>query len=140
MDSLLLEYAMESEVFQTRLEELPHILDWVRTHLKKTSLSPKYQMHLELAIEEAVVNIIYYAKAPNLTFKARTEPHQIEFELIDAGAPFNPLEQPQSEIDLPLEERAPGGLGVHLMRKCVDTILYRREDNTNILTLVKKLE
>lgn len=56
----------------------------------------------------------------------------------DDGRPFNPLEAPVSGTDAPLEKGPTGGFGIHLVRKVMDEIEYRRQDNRNILVMRKK--
>lgn len=101
-------------------------------------------MRTELALEEAVVNVIEHAakqQPMELTLSIHIdENQQIEFVLKDSGPPFNPLtaEIPKRE-DLSLQEIPQGGLGLPLMRKCMDALLYRREGDFNLLTLIKNL-
>ena len=57
----------------------------------------------------------------------------------DSGIPFDPTQRPEADITLPAEDRAIGGLGIHLVRQIMDDIHYERKDNRNILTLAKKL-
>nr|NGX27070.1 Serine/threonine-protein kinase BtrW [Chlamydiota bacterium] len=142
MGWLLLEAGMTNKAFSAELSELPAMLTWVRSHLDQTSLPKPEKMRLEIAMEEAIINVIHHAKTEEkLHLTVRHMPgRQIEFDLIDSGAPFNPLTHPQAEEDIPLEEQTPGGKGLVLMRKCTDALLYRREGECNILTLVKKIE
>ena len=58
----------------------------------------------------------------------------------DDGKPFNPfaMEAPDTELDI--EERAIGGLGIHLVRNVMDHVAYQRRTDRNVVTLVKKYE
>ena len=109
--------------------------------------------HLLLALEEAFVNIAHYAY-PEGTGEAmvecRIEPccdescaaegQNIKAVLCfrDRGKAFNPLEQPEPDTSLVLSERMPGGLGIHILHKMMDTLEYQRQDGENILTLTKR--
>jgi len=132
---------MTSKSFPATISQLPSMLIWVRTHLDQTSLAKPEKMRLELAMEEAIVNVIKHGKVDELSLGAcQSEGQQIEFELTDAGPAFNPLTHPlPEETDLPLEKLEPGGKGLILMRKCTDAILYRRDGDLNVLTIVKKI-
>ncbi|MDN3507148.1 MAG: ATP-binding protein [Simkaniaceae bacterium] len=132
---------MSSKSFPATISQLPAILTWVRSHLDQTALAKPEKMRLELALEEAIVNVIHHGKVEELSLGVRqNEGQQIEFELIDPGPAFNPLTHIQADnADLPLEEQVPGGKGLILMRKCADALLYRRDDDLNVLTVVKKL-
>jgi sigma-B regulation protein RsbU (phosphoserine phosphatase) len=99
---------------------------------------------IELAAEEVFVNIARYAYGDQntggeVTVDCRTEPVRGTMTLAfrDSGNAFNPLEYPQPDISLPLEERQPGGMGLLIVRKTMDTIQYRREDGMNCLEFSK---
>jgi anti-sigma regulatory factor (Ser/Thr protein kinase) len=70
----------------------------------------------------------------------QTEESDFRIEVQDDGLPFNPLEHPLPDLSAPLEKRPIGGLGIHMMRKSVDRIEYRRADGKNILVLVKQIK
>jgi anti-sigma regulatory factor (Ser/Thr protein kinase) len=61
-------------------------------------------------------------------------------EVFDDCRPFNPLERPEVDTTKPLEEKPIGGLGVHLMRKFMDELDYRREEGKNVFRMRKKLK
>jgi len=127
--------------FKAEIEELPKILHWVRTQLEKTELPEREKKRMEIAMEEAVVNVINHAKSSTLSIYFTHEPSQtIEFQLRDNGPPFNPLDVIQTvQKEWELEEREPGGLGLTIIRNYMDVLLYRHENEQNILTLIKKL-
>jgi anti-sigma regulatory factor (Ser/Thr protein kinase) len=96
-----------------------------------------------LAIEELVTNCIKYGYDD-------TNEHVIEIELslssaelvltvTDDGHPFNPLELAEPDTTVPVEDRAVGGLGLHLLRKMSDRMEYARADGKNRLTIRKSL-
>jgi serine/threonine-protein kinase RsbW len=62
----------------------------------------------------------------------------MKVEVEDDGRPFNPLEAPPPDIGKPLAEREVGGLGIHLVRKMMDELEYRRENDKNLLILKTK--
>ena len=61
-------------------------------------------------------------------------------EIVDDGAPFNPLERESPDTTLPLEQRPVGGLGVMLVRHLVDEITYDCEGGRNRVLLGKRLD
>lgn len=138
---------MKNKSFHAELKSLPDILNWIHSELEAIVLSKKEKMHLELALEEAIVNIIQHAKPLELQITIRHAPErkQIEIDLSDKGPPFNPLvalstlsqQEDSSEKQL-LEKQPLGGKGLILMRQCADALLYRREEEQNILTIIKK--
>ena len=60
-------------------------------------------------------------------------------EVEDDGRPFNPLAQPEPRVSQPIDERPIGGLGIHMMRKSLDGMEYRRAEGKNILLMIKRL-
>lgn len=133
----------ESKQFFASSQTLAEILSWTFSLVRQTLLSDAEKKRIELALEEAIVNVIDHADAQDalrLEVGFRQENHLLEFELIDNGNPFNPLIHPiEDQTDLPLHERKPGGLGVMLIKKCMDSVTYRYEDGKNVLTLTKNL-
>lgn len=117
------------------------MLIWIRSLLEEIWLTEKEKKKLELALEEAIVNVITHSKPREIRIQVRHIPgEQVEFDLADEGPPFNPLAHPINEQDFPREQLKPGGKGLILMRKCTDALLYRREQNVNHLTLIKKID
>jgi len=57
----------------------------------------------------------------------------------DDGKPFDPTQAPVVDTSLPLEKKPIGGLGIHLIRRAMDEMSYRRQANRNVLRMVKRL-
>jgi len=137
--------AGETKAFPADIAHLPDILAWVRLQLAATQLQKGDRLHVELAIEEAIVNVIHHTQSSEpfeLTLSCRHLPErEIAFDLIDPGPVYNPLaEETLPNHERPIEEVKEGGVGLILIRKCMDALFYRRHEDQNILTLVKKLQ
>lgn len=120
------------------------MLQWVRDQIQSCSLPKGDSLRLELALEEALVNIINHTPSQKpfqvIIGYAHHLNKEIIFEVKDPGPAFNPLKMlKQDQTHLPIESIEPGGKGLILMRKCTDALLYRREGDYNILTLIKNL-
>ena len=126
-----------------RLDELERLAAAMDQLGKDWGIPSNYIMELNLAVEELFTNIVFYAYDDQ-------EQHEIEilFEhpetgcvlitLSDDGKAFNPLENPTGDnLVKSLEEREIGGLGIHLVRKMVSHIEYKRLDGRNILLLTR---
>ena len=98
---------------------------------------------LNLAIEEAVVNVMSYAYPAgtkgDVDIDAEADDEQLKFVISDSGTPFDPTQKAEVDTTLSAEERGIGGLGIHLIRQIMDTINYERVVGKNVLTLRKKL-
>ena len=98
---------------------------------------------VDLALEEHLTNVFNYGYKEGCQPQIRVTMEQREADFIvevtDNGKPFNPLEHPGADVNQPLQDRPIGGLGIHLMRKFIDDLAYRRETGRNILTMRKRL-
>ena len=101
-------------------------------------------MQINLAIEEAVVNVMNYAYPAgtkgDITVEAKSNGKEMFFVISDTGKPFDPTAKAEVDITLSAEDRSIGGLGIHLIRQIMDHVNYERADGHNILTLIKNLE
>ena len=107
-------------------------------------MSGKRINEIEIAAEEALVNIFRYAyqgQEGDVEISCKAE-HGRTFiiEIIDAGMPFNPLSVSEPDITLDVGERQIGGVGVFLIKKLMDDVIYRRDGDKNILELVVNIE
>lgn len=102
------------------------------------------RFNIQLSIEEAVENVVQYAYEGGFGWlEVQTSLNEsnlvLTVELRDAGTPFNPLEKPDPDITLSIEDRPVGGLGIFLCKQLMNEVSYRYEDGCNILTMKKKL-
>ncbi len=130
-----------SRQYRADISEFDTMIKWVGGILEQYAL-PKKANKFELAIEEALVNIInyaYIAYPPGLIEIAFVnDADKLEFVIKDHGAPFNPIENPKPfDKDAALEDRDIGGLGIHFILKMTDSATYQRVDGWNILTLTQ---
>ena len=81
---------------------------------------------VELAVEELFTNMVKHGKGEGeIVLQLSRIPRGIEATLVDHGAaPFDVTQAPAARVDLPLDEREAGGLGLHLVRRMVDRIVY----------------
>jgi serine/threonine-protein kinase RsbW len=98
---------------------------------------------LQLVLEELVTNIINhgYAGQPGnrIDLEIALAADEVVLRVEDFAPAFNPLLLPAPKLDLPLEQRKPGGLGIHLVKQMMDRIAYERVGNKNCLTVGKKI-
>ncbi|MBS3905007.1 MAG: ATP-binding protein [Simkania sp.] len=138
---------LEHVSFQARKEYLAHMIAWVHERIQNMAFQETDRLKIELAMEEALVNIIMHAY-PYHSTRAILEivillraNQSVEFTILDKGRPFNPLLQAgKLHIHIDLEKREEGGLGILFMRHCMDEVHYQRQHPFNILTLVKKMK
>ena len=128
---------------KNRLSELERVSHAVEELGQRLGLPAKVTFELSLAVDEVVTNIISYAYDAggehDIVVRLEEQSGEIIVEIEDDGRPFNPLTVPEPRVDLPIEERRLGGLGMHLVRKATDALEYHRRRNKNLLVMRKKL-
>jgi len=133
-----------SLVMRNDIQQIPTLAEWIDS----IEMPEELNMPINLALEEAVSNVMLYAYPGTngqvlveceKSQEPTTNSQQLIFTITDSGIPFDPTQQKEADITLSVEERQIGGLGIHLVRQIMDDIRYERKDNKNILTLVKSL-
>ena len=128
------------------LVEIPRLAEAVELFVEPFSPSMKDMLAIQLALEEAVTNIIdhgYKAHAPGTrsftVALSAPEAARIRMVVTDDAPAYDPLARPAVNLDLPIEERPIGGLGVHLVKNLMQHAHYERRGNQNVLTLERDL-
>lgn len=126
------------------IETIPQLNEFIDTVAEEIGLDMSLTMSLNLAIEEAVVNVMEYAypegEQGNVDIEVIADDKWLTFIISDNGIPFDPTTQKDADTTLSAEERPIGGLGIFLVRQLMDSINYQWKDGKNILTLSKKME
>ena len=113
---------------------------WIVNRGRAAGLPDADLIRMELACEEILANIILHAY-PDVDVRGGIEIHTgfmdqfFAVTITDEGIPFNPLEAPEPDINRTVEDRRPGGLGIHFVRAKTDQVRYSRIRDRNILTL-----
>ena len=133
----------KSITLPNNIEEIPQLNVFIDEVCEAAGLDMSDTMSINLALEEAVVNVMDYAYPANapgeVTIEAEADDERMKFVITDHGIPFDPTAKAEVDTTLSLEERPTGGLGIHLVRQIMDSINYERENDKNVLTLRKKL-
>ena len=125
------------------IETIPQLNEFIDGFCEQRDIDNDITMSLNLAIEEAVVNVMNYAYPEGtvgyVDIDVEADDNYVTFVISDTGKPFNPTQKDEVNIALSVEERPIGGLGIHLVRQIMDSINYERTDGKNVLTLRKKI-
>ena len=135
---------MEREIRITNnLEEVSSLCTFVEELCEELGLSAETTMNINLALEEAVVNIIMYAyperEQHDILLSATYQPQQLIFLLTDNGQPFDPTQVNCADVSSSIEERPVGGLGIFLIRNIMNEVSYLRLDGKNQLIMKKNI-
>ena len=123
-----------------RIENLERLIELVSGCAKEKGFTSKIIKEIELATEEALVNIFNYAypeHAGDVEVRCKMDDDtRFIIEILDTGIPFNIHSISEPDLTENISNRKIGGLGIFLMRKMVDEVQYRRDEENNILTLI----
>ena len=125
------------------VQAVPQLAAFVDVVCEAVGFDMGTAMKMNLAIEEAVVNVMNYAYPVGVkgtvNIDAKASDEWVKFIISDSGVPFDPTARAEVDTTLSAEDRGIGGLGIHLIRQIMDSINYEREDGHNVLTLIKKI-
>ncbi|MBQ7631808.1 MAG: SpoIIE family protein phosphatase [Paludibacteraceae bacterium] len=126
-----------SLVMRNDIQQIPTLAEWI----EMIGLPEELNMPINLALEEAVSNVMLYAypgKSGQVLIEC-TKSDKLVFTISDSGIPFDPTQQEDPDVTQSVDERPIGGLGIYLVRQIMDDIRYERKNEKNILTLTKTL-
>ena len=130
-------------VAANRLDEIERIGREVDAFARRLALPLGLVFDVNLALDEVLTNIISYAyddqEEHQIVVRLRAERDRFVVDVEDDGREFNPLEIVEPEIDLPVDERPVGGLGLSLVRRLVSELAYDRRGGWNVLTMTRYL-
>ena len=137
-------YEMTTElIIKNEISELNKMAAFIEELGERIGLDMSLVMNLNLALEEAVSNIILYAfpqkMGEEILIKCSEMNNSLIFTISDKGIEFDPTKIENADTSLSAEERKIGGLGIFLIRQIMDEVKYERINNQNILTIKKNL-
>lgn len=115
--------------------------DWLNNAVKSWNLNDLLMNKINICAEEVFINTASYAypdKTGIIEASIDKENDKIILKFEDFGISYNPLEKPDPDITLPLEERPLGGLGIFMVKEMAEDVMYERKDGKNILTIIFK--
>jgi anti-sigma regulatory factor (Ser/Thr protein kinase) len=131
----------ENFTIENRINEIPVLSEKIEELAERWNLPGTLTLNINLVVEEALSNIIFYGFHDNKKHRIRIsislKKDRLKIRITDNGMAFDPTMQQQPDISLPASERPIGGLGIFLISKIMDTISYARKNNRNTLTLQK---
>ena len=151
---------MERLLVDADLDYLDDVTDMIINEMDKVGCTGKSENMIRLAIEEVFVNIVSYAYSDESFKKNDSEkvsddvlkwgkaeievdvtdnPSNLVITFSDMGQPYDPLKKEDPDVNLAIEDRPVGGLGIYLVKQIMDDIRYEYSDGKNVLTLIKNL-
>ena len=108
--------------------------------------SERSVLDLSLACEEIVVNIMNYGYPGGgeheIEIRIKASPGVVRISIRDDGVPFDPLQEadPLSLLDLDVDDRPIGGLGIFFVKRLMDEVSYVYEEGRNCIMMSKSYE
>jgi len=135
---------MKELVIDAKRENLPAVLALVDEQLEAVECPMLTQTSIDVAVEEVFINIASYAYdteigTATVQVTVLQDPLSVEITFIDNGTRYDPLAKEDPDITLPKQKRKKGGLGIFMVKKTMDDVVYEYKDGKNILTIKKKL-
>lgn len=129
---------------QAKKDNLDQVLAFVDVELEVLDCPMKVQLQIDIAVEEIFVNIANYAYADNngevsISTGISDTTRTLFITFTDSGMPYNPLQKPDPDVSLSAEEREVGGLGIFIVKKSMDDVVYERKNGQNLSTLYKRI-
>ena len=125
--------------FGRNLDELKNIVTFTEQFFAEHDVDNTLRYIVDLCTEEIFVNMITYDTETDANVLLEMNPlgHGVEVSLTDFDVDrFDPREGPEVDVDAPIEERTPGGLGLYLVLKMVDSIHYEYRDRNSKITFI----
>ncbi len=132
-----------NRTFKRTLSALDAVFDFVDAFARAENLSDAASFPVRFAAEEIFTNLVKYNSASeyDIELQFRKDGDRLVLEFIDhTDKPFDLSAFPDVDVDRPLAERKPGGLGIHLTKQFVDEVQYSFDGGRSRTTLIKYLE
>ena len=125
------------------LGELARVAAEVESFGERRALDATTVFNINLILDELLTNTINYGygdgKDHTIDIVIDHRGDLLTIALEDDGKPFDPLSIATPDLDVPLEERRIGGLGIHIVKTFMDDVRYERDGDRNRITMTKRI-
>lgn len=135
----------KSLIVDATMENLDRVIGFVEGMLEEAMCPVKICMQISVSLEEIYVNVVNYAYGDKVgmceieaELLEEDDSREISIVIIDSGKEFNPLAKEDPDITLSAEERKIGGLGIYMVKKSMDEVVYEYTSGQNRLMMKKK--
>ena len=135
---------MKELIVEADRKNLNKVQAFIDEELEAVDCPMLTQTAIDIAVEELFVNIASYAYDTGIgtavvQVTVNEEPLSVEITFIDNGRQYDPLSKADPDTTLSAGQRKKGGLGVFMVKKSMDDVIYEYKDGKNILTIKKNL-
>ena len=130
---------------QSSTDNLSKIRNFVKRYSARAGFDEETTNKIALATDEACTNIIKhaykYSKSGRININLTFNKNKLRLSITDEGSHFNSNSVPVPDLKKYYEERRVGGLGMFLMKKLMDEVIYSQSNaKKNKVTLIKYLQ
>ena len=129
-------------MFKRSFDSIQGIFDFTSEVFAREGIDRGLLPAVDFTLEELFTNMVKYSTTSDAAVR-------VDIAVIDGGVevaltdydvePFDVTQAPDADITLPIEKRKPGGLGLHLIRRLVDSVAYEysQEERRSRITFRK---
>lgn len=131
------------KIYTRDVAELRQIVQDTECFFRDNGLDPSLRMVVDLATEELFVNMVNYntETTQGIRIEMSALDNGVEVSLTDYDVErFNPCSAAQVDVEAPLEQREPGGLGIFLVMKMTDSVQYQYRERQSRITFRKMMD
>lgn len=128
--------------FTRNLDQLHEVFGFLDTFAEESKVDMSVSLPVRLAVEELFTNMVKYNKdsRADITLAINRTGDTLTIVLTDFDTePFDITSTGEVDTTASLDDRTPGGLGIHLVKRMVDEIHYRYKDRVSQITLIKSV-
>jgi serine/threonine-protein kinase RsbW len=133
---------MERE-FKRTMASLESVFEFLHAFMSLHQVDAETTQTIDLVVEELFTNMVKYNPGvrDEISIRLQKSSNVLSICLIDPNSkPFDVTKKEDPQLDLPLKERKPGGLGIFMVKKLTDSLDYEHHNGTTTITVTKRLE
>ena len=126
--------------FHRSFDSLENIFEFTEGFFADENVAQSIRYPVHFVMEELFTNMVKYnpGNTNDILLDVGADNGGVTVQLTDFDVDnFDVSEIPDVDVEMTLEQRTPGGLGLHLIHKMVDSLNYQYEDRRSTVTFTK---
>ncbi|MGH2566851.1 MAG: ATP-binding protein, partial [Bacteroidota bacterium] len=120
--------------FKRDIDSLEKVFTFLHEFMTLHNVSQEVAIRMDLVVEELFTNMIKYnpGAREDINIRLQLFSNSLSIFLTDPNSQlFDITKVAEAKLDLPLQDRKPGGLGIHLVKTLTDSVRYEHENGTS---------